>query len=62
MMTPYEKFKSLPDAKDYLKPGITFEILDKAAYAMSDNDSAEQLQKARNTLFNCIIESEQTAM
>ncbi len=62
MMTPYEKFKSLPDAKDYLKPGITFEILDKAAYAMSDNDSAEQLQKARNTLFNGIIESEQTAM
>ena len=44
MMTPYEKFKSLPDAKDYLKPGITFEILDKAAYAMSDNDSAELLQ------------------
>ena len=62
MMTPYEKFKSLPDAKDYLKPGITFEILDKAAYAMSDNDSAEQLQKARNTLFNCIIESGQTAL
>ncbi len=51
MMTPYEKFKSLPNAKDYLKPGIDFEILDKAAYAMSDNDSAELLQKARNRLF-----------
>ena len=61
MMTPYEKFKSLPNAKDYLKPGIDFEILDKAAYAMSDNDSAELLQKARNKLFNGIIESEQTA-
>ena len=47
----YEKFKSLPNAKDYLKPGIDFEILDKAAYAMSDNDSAELLQKARNKLF-----------
>ncbi len=44
MMTPYEKFKSLPNAKDYLKPGIDFEILDKAAYAMRDNDSAELLQ------------------
>ena len=44
MMTPYEKFKSLHNAKDYLKPGIDFEILDKAAYAMRDNDSAELLQ------------------
>ena len=71
MMTPraseslrflvYEKFKSLPNAKDYLKPGIDFEILDKAAYAMSDNDSAELLQEARNTLFNGIIKPEQTA-
>ena len=24
MMTPYDKFKSLPNAADYLKPGITF--------------------------------------
>ncbi len=28
LMTPYEKFKSLPMATIYLKPGITFEILD----------------------------------
>ena len=44
-----------------MKPGIDFEILDKAAYAMSDNDSAELLQKARNKLFNGIIKPEQTA-
>lgn len=24
MKTPYEKFKSLPNASDYLKPGVTF--------------------------------------
>ena len=28
---------------------------------MSDNDSAELLQEARNTLFNGIIKPEQTA-
>ena len=31
LMTPYEKLKSLPDADQYLKPGITFEILDAIA-------------------------------
>jgi hypothetical protein len=28
MMTPYDKLKSLPEAKNYLKEGITFEKLD----------------------------------
>jgi hypothetical protein len=32
-MTPYEKLKSLDNAEQYLKPGITFEELDKIAYA-----------------------------
>jgi hypothetical protein len=27
MMTPYEKFKSLPEASQYLKPSLTFEKL-----------------------------------
>ena len=26
--TPYEKFKSLPRAERFLRPGVTFEILD----------------------------------
>ena len=50
-MTPYERFKSLPNAQQYLKPGITFEILDKIAYQMSDNDFAEEMQKAKEKLF-----------
>ena len=49
--TPYERFKSLPNAQQYLKPGITFEILDKIAYQMSDNDFAEEMQKAKKELF-----------
>jgi len=27
MMTPYEKFKSLPNAEMYLRPGVTFKRL-----------------------------------
>ncbi len=54
MMTPYDKLKSLPDAKDYLKPGVSFEILDKVAHQISDNQAADQLQKARRELFKTI--------
>ena len=54
LMTPYDKLKSLPNAKDYLKPGMTFEILDAAAHQISDNQAAEQLQKARQKLFKII--------
>ena len=54
LMTPYDKLKSLPNAKDYLKPGETFEILDTAAHQISDNQAAEQLQKARQKLFKII--------
>ena len=28
MMTPFDKLKSLPQAKKYLKPHVTFEILE----------------------------------
>lgn len=54
MMTPYDKLKSLPNAKNYLKPGISFEILDKIAYKLNDNQAADQLQKARQNLFKTI--------
>lgn len=54
MMTPYDKLKSLPHAKDYLKPDINFEILDEFAHQISDNQAADQLQKARQKLFKTI--------
>ena len=41
-MTPYEKLKSLDNAEQYLKPGITFEELDKIAYAESHTDYAKK--------------------
>ena len=49
MMTPYEKLKAFPQAEDYLKPEITFEILDATAQQLSDNQAADLLQKARRT-------------
>lgn len=54
MMTPYDKLKSLPSASDYLKPGVSFEILDQLAHQISDNQAADQLQKARQKLFKTI--------
>ncbi len=56
MMTPYEKLKSLPNASCYLKPGMTFKQLDEMAHKISDNEAAEQLQKAKIKLFQTIFE------
>ena len=56
MMTPYDKLKSLPRAKQYLKPTVTFEILEATAYQVSDTQAADQLQKARQRLFTTIHE------
>lgn len=49
---PYERLKSLPKAQQYLKPGITFEMLDKIAYQKSDNEFAVLMQKVKEELFN----------
>jgi hypothetical protein len=59
MMTPYEKLKSLSEAEQYLKPGITFEQLDDIAFAISDNEAAQQLNEARKQLFKTIHEQDQ---
>ena len=61
MMTPYEKLKSLPDAKTYLKPDFHFEILDEQVMEMTDNACAELLQKERKKLFNQIFEQDKRA-
>jgi len=54
MMTPYEKFKSIPNAAQYLKEGITFEQLDDIAKRMTDNEAADYLQQQRALLFKHI--------
>lgn len=54
--TSYEKLKSLQNAKKYLKPGYSFEMMNAIAYQMTDNQSAALLQQARSELFNTIDE------
>lgn len=51
---PYEFLKSLPNVKDYLKPGITFENLDKIAYSHSDNEFATIMREEERKLFEKI--------
>lgn len=48
--TPYDKLKSLPNTKQYLRPGILFADLDKLAYAVSDTDYAEYMGIAQDRL------------
>jgi len=54
MMTPYEKLKSLPNAMDCLKPGMSFQALDAYVAASSDNQAAQRLNHARTRLFQSI--------
>lgn len=50
-LMPYEKLKSLTDAKKYLKPDITFENLEKTAHKKSDNECAALMQQEKQKLF-----------
>lgn len=61
IMTPFEKLKSLPNAADYLKPGITLQTLEHTAAQMSDNQAAQQLNTARTKLFQSIYRRSKTA-
>ena len=59
MMTPYEKLTTLEDWQGYLNSDITVKQLEAYANEMTDNEAAEQLEKARCTLFKTINEQEQ---
>jgi hypothetical protein len=50
-LTPYDKFKSIKNASQYLRGEITFKELDKIAYAKSDNEYAQLMQKEKVKLF-----------
>ena len=56
--TPYEKWKSLPEAEKYLKPGMSFTRLDEMAKTMSDTEWARKMRAARVALLRrCKSES-----
>lgn len=50
-LTPYEKFISLEQPEQYLRAHLTLEDLSKKAYAKTDNQAAEDMQKAKAELF-----------
>ena len=54
MMTPYEKLKSLPHAESYLKPGLSFQEIEKIACSITDNQAAEQMNQAKSKIFQTI--------
>lgn len=56
MMTPFEKLKSLPDWTQYLKEGTPPHALESKAESMSDNEAAQKLLDARESLFQHIFE------
>lgn len=61
MMTPFEKFRSSPEAESHLKKGTTMKMLDAIAAECSDNDAAQRLNEARAKLFQSINKSQQRA-
>lgn len=52
--TPYEKLKEISqeENKSFLKEDITFELLDKIAYNMSNNEFASLMRKQQYELFD----------
>lgn len=53
-MTPFEKLRSLPDAEQYLRPGVTLGLLEDQAKAQTDLEAAAALNRARARLFKLI--------
>ena len=51
---PYEKLKSLPNANQYLKSRLSFELLDIQAYAMSDTQWAEAMNIEKAIMWESI--------
>jgi len=49
--TTYERLKSIPDADDTLRPGLSFIALDALAHAMTGNQAAEPLNRERGKRF-----------
>jgi transposase InsO family protein len=54
--TPYDKFKSLPRCRHYLKKGMSIKQLDQIANAYTDNQMAQIVQTQRKELFAKIFQ------
>lgn len=47
-MTPYEKIRFLHSPGQYLAPGITLKQLDAFTHQITDNETADQLNSAKD--------------
>ena len=54
IMTPFDKLKTLPPTLINLRPGITWQSLERQANQMTDNQAAKALTDARSKLFQSI--------
>jgi hypothetical protein len=55
IQTPYQKFLSIPNWKQYLKPNNTPELLKQAAEAKTPLQAAEDKKKARDILMKLVL-------
>jgi transposase InsO family protein len=53
-MTPYDKLTTLPEAAQYLKPQVTFDLLDQQAYAMSDSQWTATMQMEKRAMWESL--------
>lgn len=53
-LTPFDKFRFLPNPKQYLKDEISFETLNKIAYAKSDIEFAKEMNEEKSKVFKNI--------
>lgn len=51
-LTPFAKLTTIPNVEEYLRPGVSIAGLETAAMKESDLASAQQMQKAKEKLFN----------
>ena len=59
--TPYQKLKSLAQAEQYLRDGVTFEQLDRLALATDSFSMAKTVKETRDELFREIARRDQSA-
>ena len=59
--TPYQHFRSLPGAQGLLRPGVTFDTLDRIASATTGLDAAKAVRRARDALFRAIGQARDSA-
>lgn len=52
--TPFEKLKTIPKLKKFLRPGVTVDQLEAIANRVNDNQMAKSVQQERSQLFDLI--------